>query len=132
MCMIPVPYHLQQIFEAIDRDGGRPYLVGGCVRDYLLGLVPKDWDFEVFGLASERLQEVLGRFGKVSLVGESFGVLKLRAVGEYNGPLIKGFRMEVASYDFNLPRRESKTGQGHKQFHVTTDPFMTPAEAASR
>ena len=55
-----------------------PIFVGGFVRDQLLGTNSKDIDIEVFGLSAKDLCCVLEPFGKVSLVGESFGIIKLR------------------------------------------------------
>jgi len=49
------------------------YLVGGCVRDALLGLPVKDFDVEVFGVSYESLSKALSRRGRVDLVGRSFG-----------------------------------------------------------
>jgi len=98
--------------------GGRPRLVGGCVRDWLLGLEPKDFDIEVYGLDYEALGRALSPFGPTDLVGRSFGVLKVR--------------LEGGEYDFSLPRRESKTGAGHRGFAVAPDPGLTEAEAAAR
>jgi len=98
---------------------GRAYLVGGCVRDHLLGLPCKDFDIEVFGLSLEALARALARCGKVDLVGRSFGVLKLTAASG-------------AVYDFSIPRRDSKTAPGHKGFEVAFDPALTPQQAASR
>ena len=56
--------------------GGRALLVGGCVRDALMGAQPKDWDLEVYQLEPARLRELLDQFGPVNVVGESFTVYK--------------------------------------------------------
>jgi tRNA nucleotidyltransferase (CCA-adding enzyme) len=94
-------------------------LVGGWVRDYLLGHPhSKDYDVEVFGLEPRPLRKLLRRFGPVHAVGRHFGVLKL-VTGE-------------AEYDVSLPRKESKTGRGHKGFWVETDPGLSFEAAASR
>ncbi len=108
---------LLAIFRAL-RAIGRPRLVGGGVRDWLLGLDPKDLDIEVAGADFESLVRVLAPFGDADLVGRSFGVVKLRTAG--------------AEYDFSLPRRESKTGAGHRGFAVAPDPTLSDAEAAAR
>ena len=88
------------------------------MRDWLLGLEPKDFDVEVFGLDYETMGRALARFGATDLVGRSFGVLKVRLDG--------------VEYDFSLPRRESKTGAGHRGFAVEPEPHLTEAEAAAR
>ncbi len=100
------------------RGVGRPRLVGGCVRDWLLGLEPKDFDVEVAGADYETLLRILGPFGTPDLVGRSFGVIKLRLGG--------------AEIDFSLPRRESKTGAGHRGFAIAPDPALSDVEAAAR
>jgi len=101
------------------RRAGRPRLVGGCVRDWLLGIVPKDFDVEVAGTDFEGLKRALGPFGATDVVGRSFGVVKVRGAGG-------------SEYDFSLPRRESKTGAGHRGFAVEPDPGLGDAEAAAR
>ncbi len=113
-----LPPPLIAALSALRSVGGRPRLVGGCVRDWLLGLEPKDFDVEVFGLDYEAMGRALAPFGPTDLVGRSFGVLKIRLDG-----------ME---YDFSLPRRESKTGAGHRGFAVEPNPALTETEAAAR
>jgi tRNA nucleotidyltransferase (CCA-adding enzyme) len=95
------------------------YLVGGCVRDWLLGIPNKDYDLEVFGVGYERLVRALARWGKTDLVGRSFGVVKLATASGH-------------VFDFSLPRRDSKIAPGHKGFEIAFEPSITPREAASR
>jgi len=97
----------------------KSYLVGGCVRDWLLGIPNKDFDIEVFGVTYEQLVEALALWGKVDLVGRSFGVVKLTTRGGH-------------TFDFTVPRRDSKIAPGHKGFEITFDPDLTPQEAAAR
>ena len=97
----------------------RAYLVGGCVRDALAGIPNKDFDVEVFGVAFEELAEVLALWGQTNLVGRSFGVVKLTT-------------RSAATFDFTIPRRDSKIAPGHKGFEVYFDPTITPEEAAAR
>src|SRR5687768_1063537 len=94
--------------------GGRALIVGGWVRDRLLRLTSKDVDLEVYGIPPARLRELLGAFGTVNAVGESFAVYK------------------VAGIDVALPRRESRTGRGHRGFEVVGDPGLSFTEAARR
>src|SRR5262245_18395797 len=94
--------------------GGRALIVGGWVRDRLLGHESKDIDLEVFGLPVDRLRSLLEQAGRVEAVGESFQVFK------------------IADLDVALPRRESKIGRGHRGFTVAGDPEMTVEEAARR
>ncbi len=111
------PDDLTVVLRAL-RGQGRPRLVGGCVRDWLLGLAPSDFDVEVGGLDFEGLHRLLAPFGATDVVGRSFGVIKLR--------------LPSGEYDFSLPRRESKTGAGHRGFAITPEPGLTDAEAAAR
>ena len=97
----------------------RSFLVGGCVRDALLGNVPQDFDIEVFGLNYEQLAVALLPWGRTDLVGRSFGVLKLTVP-------------DGQSFDFSIPRRDSKVAPGHKGFSIEFDPSLTPADAAAR
>jgi len=102
------------IAERVHDAGGRALIVGGWVRDRLRGQPSKDIDLEVFGIAQDRLPPLLAPFGRVEGVGQSFPVYK------------------VAGLDVALPRRESKSGRGHKGFDVTGDPSMSLEEAARR
>jgi tRNA nucleotidyltransferase (CCA-adding enzyme) len=110
-----------KICRAIRQAGGRALLVGGCVRDHLMGQPWKDFDIEVYGIEPDDLRRLLDGFGEVNTVGESFTVYKLRVADA-----------EHVEIDVSVPRRESKTGRGHRGFTVTGDPFMTIEEAARR
>jgi tRNA nucleotidyltransferase (CCA-adding enzyme) len=111
---VTIPERVLAIARAVANAGGRALMVGGCVRDELLGRDAKDFDVEVFGLAHDRLKGVLENMGRVDTVGESFTVFK------------------IGDIDVSLPRRESKTGRGHKGFEVTGDPALSTVEAARR
>ena len=103
-----------EIATAVRDAGGRALVVGGWVRDRLLGRESPDVDIEVFGMPGDRLRSVLEGFGRVEAVGESFQVFKLGDI------------------DVSLPRRDSKAGRGHKGFVVVGDPDMSIEEAARR
>src|SRR5437773_6560957 len=101
--------------SAIQGSGGRAMLVGGCVRDELMGFEPKDWDLEVYGIQPAKLREILDQFGEVQVVGETFAVYKLGK-----------------DLDVSIPRRERKIGKGHRGFAIEGDPDMSFEEACSR
>ena len=97
----------------------RAFVVGGSVRDAVLGLRPKDLDIEVYGTSYERLGAALARWGPTDLIGGAFGVIKLTLAG---GEVV----------DFSIPRRDSKVGAGHRGFAVEADPALSPHAAAAR
>ena len=104
----------ERIARLVRAEGGRALVVGGWVRDQLLGIASKDVDVEVYHLPGDRLRSLLETIGPVNAVGESFTVYK------------------VLDVDVALPRTESKTGRGHRAFTVTGDPELPLEEAARR
>jgi tRNA nucleotidyltransferase (CCA-adding enzyme) len=113
--MPDLPEKVIALSQAIRDAGGRALLVGGCVRDTLMSTPPKDWDLEAYNIEPERLREILDQFGPVNVVGEAFTVYKLGR-----------------NLDVSLPRRERKSGRGHKAFVIEGDPAMDVAEATRR
>lgn len=109
------PEKVLKLARAVRAEGGRALLVGGCVRDSLMGGLPKDWDVEVYNVEPARLRVLLEEFGRVDAVGEAFTVYKVGA-----------------DLDVSLPRRERKTGRGHRAFVIEGDPAMSFEEAARR
>jgi tRNA nucleotidyltransferase (CCA-adding enzyme) len=71
---------IKKALTLISRHGGHPYLVGGAVRDLLLGLPVHDMDIEVHAMPIEQLASLLTTIGPVSLVGKSFGVIKMHGL----------------------------------------------------
>ncbi len=110
-----VPERVLRLAESVRDAGGRALLVGGCVRDVLMGTQPKDWDVEVYGVEPARLRQLLDQLGDVNVVGEAFTVYKLGA-----------------DLDVGLPRREHKTGRGHRAFFIEGDPSMTIEDSVRR
>ncbi|MBN2136012.1 MAG: CCA tRNA nucleotidyltransferase [Acidobacteria bacterium] len=108
-----------KICREIEKERGKALFVGGIVRDLLMkkrdpGIHLKDIDIEVYGLNENQLMEILSKFGTPLTVGASFAVIKLNGL------------------DFSMPRRDKKTGTGHKGFEITIDPQMSYPEAARR
>ena len=118
---IPVPASLRRVIDALAARGGRPFIVGGAVRDALLGLPARDLDLEVFGLPADGVREVLAAFGPVNAVGEAFTVFKLSGLEGVEGAV-----------DVSLPRRDSKAGPGHRGILVVGDPSLSLEEASRR
>jgi tRNA nucleotidyltransferase (CCA-adding enzyme) len=107
-------HQARRIASAVRDAGGRALAVGGFVRDRLLNRSSKDLDIEVFGIPQHQLAALLQSLGKVVPAGAAFPVYKLGDV------------------DVALPRRESKTGRGHKGFTVEGDHTMSFEDAARR
>lgn len=118
---LPIPPSLRRVIDALAARGGRPFVVGGAVRDALLGLAAYDLDVEVFGLPADAVRDVLAHFGPVNAVGEAFTVFKL---GGLDGL--------VGAVDVSLPRRDSKVGPGHRGIAVAGDPSLSIEEASRR
>jgi len=104
------------IAQAVDRQGGICWYVGGYVRDILLGIDSKDIDMEVHGIQPDTLKKILSEFGQVLTVGAAFGIYS-----------IKGYSLDIA-----LPRKETARGTGHRDFDVFVDPFIGTEKAAMR
>ncbi len=102
-----------EVVEAITARGNL-YAVGGTVRDSLLQLEEdsKDSDFLVTGIPYQELFGILKQYGRVDIVGKSFGVIKFTPFAAAG---------EAAQIDFALPRREHSTGTGHREFAVNFD-----------
>lgn len=105
-----------EVARALADAGGRAVLVGGYVRDRLLGIDSKDYDVEVYGLTPDALSTVLASYGEIVEVGRAFGVLRVKGIDA----------------DFSLPRRDSKRGRGHRGFDVAVDPQLGFTEASRR
>ena len=117
--MITLPEPLVPVVETLRAEEMHPVIVGGYVRDALLGHPGKDIDIEVYNATDlDALAILLAPFGSVNLVGKSFGVAKL-SVGGFD-------------IDFSLPRTESKTGSGHRGFDVSLDGRLDFGTAARR
>ncbi len=109
---------VEQLSKRVQEQNGRLYVVGGAVRDELLGGTPKDIDLEVHGLTVEQTEGCLAEFGKTEMTGKSFGTYKLPVAGGV---------IEVA-----LPRRDSQVGPKHTDVSVDIQPDLGITEAARR
>jgi tRNA nucleotidyltransferase (CCA-adding enzyme) len=107
---------ITEVARAVTAAGGRALLVGGYVRDRLLGIDCKDYDLEIYGLSPQAVADLLADFGELIEVGRAFGVLRVKGIDA----------------DFSLPRRDSKRGSGHRGFDIAFDPDLDFAEASRR
>ena len=117
--IMQIPNIIKTISKTLKKQNAKTIIVGGSVRDYFLQLPIKDYDIEVYGLNSiEKLEQILQKFGKVNLVGKSFGVLK--------------FIYQNQEYDFSFPRTENKISKGHKGFDIQCNSSLNFQQASSR
>src|SRR5580704_2847443 len=86
--------------------GHTAYLTGGCVRDLLLGNVPKDFDVAT----SARPDELVRLFPGAGQVGAHFGVVLVHE---------EGFQVEVATFRSDLEYHDGRHPDG---VHFETDP----------
>jgi tRNA nucleotidyltransferase (CCA-adding enzyme) len=97
--------------RALRAAGGDVWVVGGYVRDRVMGKAPKDMDLMVTGLGPEQVKEALAQVNpNVDITGKDFGVFRLHAYGD---------EVEVA-----LPRTEKSTGDRRVDFDVQVDPHL--------
>ena len=123
-----------ELARAVERAGGRAFLVGGWVRDLerlrLAGSAGQpaadEYDLEVYGLAAEALTPILARTGTVRLVGESFAVYKVAPARR------RPDGAPPPSIDVSLPRRDTKVAPGHRGFRVIGDPALSVEDASRR
>ncbi|MFT5447241.1 MAG: tRNA nucleotidyltransferase (CCA-adding enzyme) [Gammaproteobacteria bacterium] len=111
---------VQAIARAVHDAGGRAIIVGGEVRDRLLGADAgedggHDTDIELFGLDEQAATRVLSAFGRVIPVGRAFGVLRVAGL----------------DIDFSLPRLDSR-GHGVRGDLTRSNPELDFADAARR
>lgn len=102
---------IKEIAKKIDQAGGSLYVVGGAVRDSMLGRKNKDEDYCVTGITSEEFIKI---FPNARYQGKSFGVFVLE------------------NKEFAMARTEKKTGIGHKEFLVETSKNITIEEDLRR
>lgn len=96
--------NIKSIANKIKQAGGSLYLVGGAVRDELLGETTDDEDYCVTGLSHETFKRI---FPEAHIRGKAFQVF------------------DIEGKEFALARTESKQGRGHKEFEINVDPKIS-------
>ena len=102
---------IKSVANKIRKEGGKLYLVGGAVRDSLLGKATHDEDYSVTGISFEKFQEI---FPEANIRGKVFSVF------------------DIEGREFALARTESKLGKGHKEFEINADSKITIEEDLAR
>jgi tRNA nucleotidyltransferase/poly(A) polymerase len=97
------------------------YLVGGAVRDELLGLDSKDADFLVPGVDTDGLRALLAPHGRVEdlVVADRFVGVRLHP----NDSRVR--TLTRAGIEFAPPRKEVSTGPGRHDFVIVADPSLS-------
>lgn len=99
------------IANKIRQYGGNLYLVGGAIRDKLLGREVHDEDYCVTGITSKQFRE---SFPNAYIRGKAFEVF------------------DINGKEFAMARTEEKQGKGHKEFEINTDPKITIEQDLAR
>lgn len=100
-----------EIARKIKNNGGKLYLVGGALRDELLGKTIHDEDYCVVGLSNSEFEKL---FPDSKKRGKFFGVY------------------EIEGKEIALARKERKTGIGHKEFEIINSKDITIEEDLAR
>lgn len=123
--MINIPMHINNFLTTLNQTENitptpRCLIVGGFVRDSLLGIEPNDVDLEIFGVDQERLDKIIKKTFGASHITQSkkFGTWKA---------LIPNNTINIS-----LPRTEVKTGKGYFGFQIKIDPTLTIKQAVDR
>ncbi|MAT15536.1 MAG: metal-dependent phosphohydrolase [Planctomyces sp.] len=105
-----------EVVQRLQQAGYTAYWAGGCVRDFLLGKIPKDYDVATSALP-DQVRELFGR--KMTLaVGAAFGVV-----------IVRSGRREIADVEVATFRTDLDYIDGRRPSQVV---FSTPAEDAQR
>lgn len=102
---------INKIAERIQKAGGNLYLVGGAIRDEIMGKDIYDKDYCVTGIEKEEFQTLFPEARKRGKIFEVF---------------------DIDGVEFALARTEKKTGLGHKEFKTTTSKNITIEEDLAR
>jgi tRNA nucleotidyltransferase (CCA-adding enzyme) len=114
-----LPCFVKKVVCVLKENGATPYIVGGAVRDYVLGINPKDYDIEAHGISIENVESALARAGiKSDTIGKSYGIVVAKS--------------DHDSVEIAIPRKDSRIGIAHKDFKCEFDINMNIREALSR
>ncbi len=120
-----MPTEIRQYVRSLGLDA---YVVGGAVRDELLGVPHADEDFLVPGVDHARLRALLEPHGRIEDL-EVHGQL----VGVRMYPRDRAIRtLAPAGIELTPPRAERSTGPGHRDFAIVSDASIGIAEDMAR
>lgn len=96
--------NVEDIANKIEKNGGRLYLVGGAIRNEIMGKEITDEDYCVVGIEQKTFEKL---FSNAIVRGKDFAVY------------------DIDGKEFALARKERKKGIGHKEFEIQTDKNIT-------
>lgn len=116
MGCVCIPKGAQNIIDTLEASGYEAYVVGGCVRDSLLGIVPHDWDICTSAVPSEiescfegrRIVETGLQHGTVTIIedGVSYEITTFRIDGKYSDSRHPDKVTYTKDIDSDLSRRD--------------------------
>lgn len=96
-----IPKEIQNIIKALDQEGFEAYAVGGCVRDFLLGKKPQDWDITT-NAKPEEIQKIFPK----NFYNNKFGTVTVQTASDdetLKNIEITTYRIEAAYTDKRHP-----------------------------
>ena len=116
---IQLPVNVKNIINKLEEAGFEAFAVGGCVRDCLLGMVPKDWDITT----SAKPEEVKAVFGHTIDTGIKHGTVTVMRSG--TGYEITTYRVDGAdvSEDEYNALWDTYAGEKHE---ITFEKIQSP------
>lgn len=107
-----IPEQVQWILDKLEENGKEGYAVGGCVRDSVLGHVPKDWDITT----SAKPEEVKQIFRKTIDTGIAHGTVTVMVEG--TGYEVTTYRVDGEYEDHRHPKQVEYTGKSGRRFET--------------
>jgi tRNA nucleotidyltransferase/poly(A) polymerase len=93
-----IPSDIIDLHKLFQRNGKELYIVGGAVRDAILGKKPKDFDLATNAFPEEVVKIVQGAgYSTIGEVGQQFGVVIVQIPSDKNGVEIATFREDIGS-----------------------------------
>lgn len=119
---------IEEPLKELNAMGMTSYIVGGGVRDILMGISPKDIDIEVHGIDFKDLMKVLSKYGSVTevLVGEKESFSGIITFNPEGGSILG------EPYEFSVPRIEKSTGDTKQDFEIVSGSAIKKKEAFLR
>jgi tRNA nucleotidyltransferase (CCA-adding enzyme) len=116
-----IPEYVTHVTDTLQSGGFEAYLVGGCVRDLIIGRDPKDWDITT----NAKPEQIISLFEK-TIYENSFGTVMVFVPHEtepHPGPLLKGEGMSSFS-----PQEKAGDEVTHETYKIEVTPYRLEAK----